>query len=354
MLSIETAIRLTVIGQELLIAVLFLFSSGRLAGRVSGALFLTSVAGYLYTSDVLLRTSIPAIQPAVLLLALIVPFCLWLFARAIFEHQWPSKWIIATFVIVATAVWIVFVFADDFAAGWVREASVLMHIVSLITVIHALWMTLRGRPDDLVERRRQFRVYFVCIVAVQALAVLVVELAVGGSTTPAWLDLGNVLIIAALTLGLAIPLLRLNPDFFPPQGRIAATDVPRPEPGIGRADEFLRQNLLAAMDNGYYRETGLTIRQLADKLSAPEHQLRRLINSHLGFRNFAAFLSSYRIQEATEQLLKPERARIPVLTIALEMGYASLGPFNRAFKVTTGMTPTQYRQQRPKTVADSE
>ena len=67
---------------------------------------------------------------------------------------------------------------------------------------------------------------------------------------------------------------------------------------------------------------------------------------HLGFRNFTAFLNSYRVTEAKQQLGDPEQSRTPVLTIALNLGYASLGPFNRAFKAQTGMTPTEYRRRR--------
>jgi AraC-like DNA-binding protein len=35
---------------------------------------------------------------------------------------------------------------------------------------------------------------------------------------------------------------------------------------------------------------------------------------------------------------------VPVVTIALDAGFQSLGPFNRAFKAHTGMTPTDYRR----------
>jgi AraC-like DNA-binding protein len=35
---------------------------------------------------------------------------------------------------------------------------------------------------------------------------------------------------------------------------------------------------------------------------------------------------------------------VPVLTIALDAGFSSLGPFNRAFKADTGLTPTEYRR----------
>ena len=36
---------------------------------------------------------------------------------------------------------------------------------------------------------------------------------------------------------------------------------------------------------------------------------------------------------------------VPVLTIALDTGFQSIGPFNRAFKAHTGLTPTEYRKQ---------
>jgi len=32
------------------------------------------------------------------------------------------------------------------------------------------------------------------------------------------------------------------------------------------------------------------------------------------------------------------------LTIAMDLGYGSLGPFNRAFKTITGLTPSEFRR----------
>jgi len=37
---------------------------------------------------------------------------------------------------------------------------------------------------------------------------------------------------------------------------------------------------------------------------------------------------------------------VPILTIALDAGFGSIGPFNRAFKTQTGVTPTEYRRTR--------
>jgi len=35
---------------------------------------------------------------------------------------------------------------------------------------------------------------------------------------------------------------------------------------------------------------------------------------------------------------------VTVITIAMDAGFQSLGPFNRAFKATTGVTPSEYRR----------
>ncbi|WFL79069.1 helix-turn-helix domain-containing protein [Altererythrobacter arenosus] len=99
------------------------------------------------------------------------------------------------------------------------------------------------------------------------------------------------------------------------------------------------------MEQGFYRTSGLSIAGLADHLGAPEHRLRALINQRLGHRNFSAFLNRHRIAEAREILADRERVSLPVLTIAMDLGYNSLPTFNRAFREETAMTPTDYRRE---------
>ena len=53
---------------------------------------------------------------------------------------------------------------------------------------------------------------------------------------------------------------------------------------------------------------------------------------------------NHRIEEAKAALADPAQAEVPVITIAMDAGFQSLGPFNRAFKATTGVTPTEYRK----------
>lgn len=353
--NLETAIRLFIIGQEFLIALLLLMGSGSRNVRIAGALLLIGVAGYLYNSDAVLRNSVPTMLPLVMLLAIAVPYGLWAFARALFEAPMPRPWIAMVFLAIGTATWIIFVARDFFGEAWVDTSDLLMHVAGLVMVFHALWLAAAGRPDDLLEARRRFRMIFVVLVSIQVTAVLVVELLLGRTTPPGWLTLLNVVFIGALTMGLAVPLLRLNPVFFASPAGSTQIEQKREEKPLAAADRVLHDKLMASMSEAAYLETGRTIQNLAAELGFPEHQLRRLINRQLGYRNFSAFLNSYRIEDAKTRLSQAEYARTPVLTIALDLGYGSLGPFNRAFKAATGMTPTAYREQAiPGISADSE
>lgn len=82
------------------------------------------------------------------------------------------------------------------------------------------------------------------------------------------------------------------------------------------------------------------------RLGLPEYRLRRLINQQLGHRNFNAFVNGLRLDDASAALSDPARRELPVLSIALEAGFQSIGPFNRAFKAATGLTPSEFRRER--------
>lgn len=88
----------------------------------------------------------------------------------------------------------------------------------------------------------------------------------------------------------------------------------------------------------------MTIRELAELMNEQEYRLRRMINGQLGFRNFNDFLNQYRINDACEILSDAAQARKTILEIAYDLGYQSIGPFNKAFKDLKGLTPTAYRK----------
>jgi len=113
---------------------------------------------------------------------------------------------------------------------------------------------------------------------------------------------------------------------------------------VSRQDQMLIDRVLKAMQQErLYAESGLTIGDLAVKVSVQEYRLRKLINQSLHYRNFNQFLNQYRIEEAARRLLDPQEQHIPISSIALDVGYASLSSFNKAFKDTYQVTPSVYR-----------
>mgnify|MGYP000532323731 CR=1 FL=1 len=81
-----------------------------------------------------------------------------------------------------------------------------------------------------------------------------------------------------------------------------------------------------------YSRPGLTIGELAERLSLQEYRLRRVINKQLGYRNFNQFLNAFRIEEACNRLALPFEQREPIANIAFDVGYSALSSFNKAFK----------------------
>ena len=198
-----------------------------------------------------------------------------------------------------------------------------------------------GIGGDLDARRRQLRQWFVPVVALYLAAVVITQAVVmfQGRSTPDALVLLNLVIIdvvAAIVLSTFVQVRVVN--------WIAAVDAP-PAIELSRLEQSVleRLNQRFVAERLYARES-LTIVALAELLGTQEHVLRRVINHGLGFRNFNDFLHTHRLKEASERFGDPQHRRTPVLTIALEVGYGSIGPFNRAFKERFGVTPTEFRR----------
>lgn len=223
--------------------------------------------------------------------------------------------------------------------------DVLIRIVSAAIILHLFWTALSGMRDDLIEARRRTRLWFTVANAVAATLIVMGEvvysLQTGDRSDPAWLSTSRSGIALPVILFGAWWFLRLRVEFLVFE-TIRAPEIQAPS--IDPKDQATHSRLVATMeDDKLYREHGLGIGDLAAKLNMPEHQLRALINKGLGYRNFAAFLNRYRLSEAKAALADPEQARTPILTIAMDVGYASLATFNRAFKSEESMTPSQYR-----------
>jgi AraC-like DNA-binding protein len=86
----------------------------------------------------------------------------------------------------------------------------------------------------------------------------------------------------------------------------------------------------------------LKIGDVAARLGEPEYRVSQCISAALGFANFNRWINHHRIARAKALLAQPDERR-SILEIAFACGFASLGPFNRAFRDEVGTTPRAYR-----------
>lgn len=220
-------------------------------------------------------------------------------------------------------------------------------VVVLGMGMHLVWVAWRGRADDLIEDRRRFRLLFIAFLATMMLVVGAYEIQIGDGVPAFELRLLQAIAIWFVAVALLVRAATLSPEalFFPTAGAPTQDEPDALRPSAAKqiaARDLEALNVWIGKREGLFTPS-LTIGLLANQVKIPEHRLRRLINQELRFRNFNDFLNQYRIEEAKQRLRDPELARLPILTIAMDLGYGSIGPFNRAFKERQGETPSTYR-----------
>ncbi len=214
-------------------------------------------------------------------------------------------------------------------------------------VLHIVWVVVTGFKDDLIGLRRQARVWLIAIPTSLIITSVVAEYTVSE-------EVQIVVNLIAEFIGVSLLFLLLASfkdrflDFSIPNEETlqAATQDDVNIPKIQTKDKVAFERLMALMNKEKaYLDADLSVNSLADKVGIPAHQLRVIINQGLGYKNFSAFLAHYRIIQIKVALEDPEKARIPILSIALNNGFSSLATFNRLFKNEVGIAAGEYRKQ---------
>lgn len=316
----------------------------------------------------------------------------WVFVQALFNDEFVLRPLhVATWLAVAAV-------AAVNCAVVAGSASVLapltMGVQRAVPLVFAVLAAIAAASQwraDLVEGRRRLRVFIVVTGVGYSVGMLLVRLASPHgqlSDLSATADAAMLLLIVAVVawrmLRLAgselfpaapapVAMAAMAADASPEEEEEEAAPAPvqtpppapepRPEPephaqpepapdlatdlATDLAEDRLAESLQHAMAvERIYRSEDLSIASLAARLCVPEYRLRRLINQRLGHRNFNTFVNGFRLAEAMAALADPSKRELPVLTIALTAGFQSIGPFNRAFKAATGLTPTEFRKQK--------
>jgi len=307
-----------------------------------GVLFALCAIAYLIESAPPLASEHPPWIVPIRLLSVVAPAVFQLWSAANFDDSFVPRWWrwLPFGGMAALALWAI---VTDRALAW--HAT---QLAALLLVGAGLREALAGRDADLLEGRRRFRL----ILAVG------VGLCIAGLTLLAYAasqgihaDRGLVGPGSVLALALTSALLRLRIEPRPDLEPAAPASSPRlptaPAVAMDAEERALLDRLQLLMEHDrIYRQEGLGIAALAARLAIPEYRLRRLINQRLGHRNFSSYINGYRLAEAAAALADASQARVPILTIALDAGFQSLGPFNRAFKAYAGVTPSEFRRDR--------
>ncbi|NWH08787.1 MAG: AraC family transcriptional regulator [Alphaproteobacteria bacterium] len=274
-------------------------------------------------------------------------FVFWIFTRVLFDEEFRPDWrhfigwLGLTGVSLANCTFLAGIAPN---AAWLTGTA--LELASLVFIALALAHTVGNWTSDLVESRRRLRLFIVVAAAVHGGLFNVLRLTSMGAEPAPWMSAVNALTLAAIVAIVLWSLTRAaNADLFAVEQRVPP---PAPQSGIApaAADMKLMEQLRREMAEGrLYRDEGLTIGALALRLKVPEYRLRQLINRTLGYRNFKTFLNAHRIEEAKSALADPAQRDVPITTIALDAGFQSLGPFNRAFKTQTGLTPSEFRRE---------
>lgn len=275
---------------------------------------------------------LPALSKTMLILGGGTPGAIWLLVVALFEDRrlsrldlLPAALSIAIFAPAALGA---------HGGGWIFRGWVAW---SVVLMVHAVTILVRSWPGDLVEARRGLRLRLAGLMAMGCVlfVLMLVQLAVGRLLhSPDWapLALNGLLVLAIMTA--AVLMLDARGDLFEPVRRRSIDN--------GDAELLSRLRMLMASEEPW-RQESFSLGDLTRRLGAPEYRLRRLIHDQLGHRNFAEFVNSHRLDAARQLLTNADRTTIAEAAFAV--GFASLSPFNRAFKQRTGLTPTAWRKQ---------
>lgn len=117
--------------------------------------------------------------------------------------------------------------------------------------------------------------------------------------------------------------------------------------GDNRLPDDLRAQIVAEIEthmqkDEVWRQSSLTLAQLATLTGLSVHQISQVLNDHRG-QSFNDYLNQYRV-EAVCSLLR-ESQNDNLLDLALSCGFSSKSSFNAIFKKQVQLTPSEYRKQ---------
>ncbi|WP_339335289.1 helix-turn-helix domain-containing protein [uncultured Maricaulis sp.] len=277
--------------------------------------------------------------------------CFWLVSRGLFRVDvgfgWPQAILVGGIFAPAIIKQALIALPADQLLGEASLSGIIAALLGFQTMLSstvlvlAFWEGVRGWSAGLSRPEQRFRLGYLATFGC-GVAICVMLLDHGNSTRidPALMSLLQASCAAAIFLvaGLGV-IWRTRTPLIAEAPVEAALSAPATteERAMGR---WLRQRVETEQ---LYLDPELKVASLARRLREPDYRISRAITAGLGERNFNRFINRYRIEHAKTLLRDRTRRESSILDIALDSGFASIGPFNRAFKDSEGVTPRVYR-----------
>lgn len=335
------------ISQLLFMGLCYLTHYGQQALSRLVAIYSLGLTSYIILLMPVIRASPLPLQQLFLLLAFSAPFLLWVISHHLFTNQFKTPaW---AWLVLLTYTSLRLTGSSAIAMGHELDdlSFVILMYLPLIIMLafssHAIFLAIHHFNNDLVEHRRHLRVAFVITMG------LIVSIVVASGFMHFLPEIVHTFFIGVIfihALFFNIFIFRLHEE----STRLAATSERVSQANIrtfySRSDKTFYVQLNATLERDLlYSSPGLTIKTLADAMQVREYLLRRFINQKLGYRNFNQFLNEFRVKKAIEILKGSGESGAKISGIALDVGYASLSSFNKAFKELHGITPSVYRNR---------
>lgn len=212
-------------------------------------------------------------------------------------------------------------------------------IITLFFVGLSIWEVQKGKSEDLVETRLQYRRLFIW-----AAAITIVIVDIGEYATKFSLPGLNYCMALVFLWILAVGYI-ITQNIQHPTSSLLARKIIQPEIPQAPLSSEAQQMLTRLMEEDkVYLRPDMNLENLARLIKLPEYRVRRHINQVLGHQNFSQFLNHYRVREAKRILRDPQTKSIPIYNLAMDLGYGSVISFQRAFRESVGMAPTEFKE----------
>ncbi|WP_339736899.1 AraC family transcriptional regulator [uncultured Maricaulis sp.] len=263
----------------------------------------------------------------------------WLVARCLFRPGNPIKLhhlllVAAVMTGIAVDITLPALIDPDGLAGLHTGIWQFVTLVSSTVMVLSFWEGIQGWPDRSHRNEIQLRYLYLAIIGLCVTACTVYPEPDAAAAAAARL-LEACSALAVLAVASVAVAFRLRYPLLPATAE---------KPAATAEEHALAARLERLMrDETPYLEPELKVADLARSLQTPDYKVTRAITAGLQQPNFNRYVNALRVEHAKALLRDPREASRSILLIALDSGFASLGPFNRAFKADTGMTPRAWR-----------